>query len=195
MFQARKVDVLEPQRFLLSERLRGQFGSEVPESFHWPVGSWFVALNGQIPQLSLASALRNVARHYRIGAASRALSDTSYSHHVHAFSGIGLRPYAPVHLRAEADDEGGLRVAWVRRTRIDGDSWNASEPPLGEEVERYSVRVRRGAQILRQADVTTAEWHYSSAQQAVDGIAAGDVLEVAQVSARFGAGKYAKLIL
>jgi hypothetical protein len=50
-------------------------------------------------------------------------------------SGSGLRPFSPVHLKAVRDQAtGDVRLSWIRRTRLGGDSW-AAEVPLGEEVE------------------------------------------------------------
>ena len=62
----------------------------------------------------------------------------SYEHRVEAFAGVGLRPYRPAHLVAEREAGGAIRLAWTRRTRIDGDSWAGTDVPLGEEREAYS---------------------------------------------------------
>ena len=100
-------------------------------------------LDGALQQIRLAAANRRLARHFRIGPAQRALDDPSYIYEVHAFDGIGLRPYSPVHLtvtRSGAD----LLVRWIRRTRIDGDGWDLDEVPLSEESERYLIRVIQG---------------------------------------------------
>jgi hypothetical protein len=103
---------------------------------------------------------------------------------------LGLRPYAPVHLRVNGSG-GDLRVSWIRRTRIGGDRWDTPEVPLGEESERYLLRVRRGAQVLREVTVTVPDWTYTSAARAEDGPDTGKRIEVAQVSASFGAGRLA----
>jgi hypothetical protein len=118
------------------------------------------------------------------------VDDPSFGHAVLAFDGIGLRPLAPVHLRV-AQAAGDLRVSWVRRTRIGGDRWDTPEVPLGEESERYLVRVRRGARVLREVDVTEPEWTYPATTRDADGPDAGKRIEVAQVSALFGPGRFA----
>lgn len=195
VFQAQTAEILSTKSYLLSKRLRGQFGTEVEAGHVWPQGSWVVALNGQVTQIELATGLRNVARHYRVGAAAKPYSDPSYQHHIHAFEGIGLRPYAPVHVRAQDDGAGGLTFEWIRRTRIDGDGWDLAEPPLGEDFERYLVRVRREATVLREIEVDAPGWQYSAAQRTEDASLAGDVVEIAQLSARFGPGKFARYVL
>ena len=55
--------------------------------------------------------------------------------------GRGSQPYAPVHLRATRDGAGGHRLTWIRRTRIDGDSWAGSTCQLGEASELYVLRI------------------------------------------------------
>lgn len=142
-------------------------------------------------QLAVGAAQRRVARHYRIGPARRGYDDPSYVHRVEAFDGNGLRPYAPCHLRADRGPD-GLTLRWIRRTRIDGDAWEAQEVPLGEEVERYVVRVTRQGALLRQAETFGPAWHYPAAERAADGAV---TVEVAQLSARYGAGPAARLEL
>ena len=84
-------------------------------------------------------------------------------------------------------------MRWVRRTRIDGDSWTLAEVPLGEESEKYVVRVRQGGAIVREITVSEPQWVYSAAMQGEDGIAPPARIEVAQVSARYGPGLFAGL--
>ena len=127
------------------------------------------------------------ARVARVGPAGLPLDDPAMTHVVAAFDGIGLRPYAPVHLRREALAGGGLALRWVRRTRIGGDSWAGEDVPLGEERELYRVRVLDASGgVLRTAEVAGPEWIYGPAERAAD--AGARFVEVAQVSALFGAG-------
>ena len=64
-----------------------------------------------------------------------------------------LRPLAPVHLKA-ARDGSGVTFAWIRRTRIDGDSW-VGEVPLGEDSEQYTVDILSGTAVVRTLNATT----------------------------------------
>jgi hypothetical protein len=54
-------------------------------------------------------------------------------------------------------------VTWVRRTRIDGDSWSGADVPLGGDREAYLVRVSRGGAVLREEEVATPAWTYTAA--------------------------------
>ena len=124
---------------------------------------------------------------------ARPYDHASYRHEIHAFAGNGLRPYSPVHLTA-VNTTDGVSFAWIRRARTDAESWELADIPLAEEQEVYRVHVKRtDGTVLRTADVTESTWVYSQAMQQVDGIAGNGVFEVAQVSARFGAGPSARL--
>ena len=188
LFQFRDAELVGPSTYLLSHRLRGQLGTDALMPPVWPAGSWVVALDGTPEQIELTSAQRRSALHFRIGPSARGYDDPAYVHLLEAFDGIGLRPYAPVHLRASALAGGDLSLSWIRRTRIDGDQWQPPEIPLGEESESYRVRVIDGGTILREETVNAPAWIYTATHQAVDGAALPLTFEVAQISARFGAG-------
>ena len=174
----------------LALRLRGQAGSDAVMPAEWPAGSYFVLLDGAARQIETSLSERGLARQYRIGPAQRPYDDPVYQHRIEAFDGIGLRPYAPVHLRATRTGAGDVELSWIRRTRIDGDSWQSEEVPLAEEVESYVVRVMDGSTIQRETGVSAPEWTYTAAQQASDGVTAPFTLAVAQVSQSFGPGPY-----
>ena len=195
LFQFREAELIAPQTYLLRGRLRGQQGTDALMPEVWPAGSYVVLLDGTPVQMELAPEQRRRVRHYRIGPARRALNDPSYVHLQESFNGNGLRPYAAVHLRLSGALGDDLAAAWIRRTRIEGDSWELDEVPLGEEAEVYRIRVTRGGTVLREETSGTPAWSYPAAAQAADGVEAGDVLEVAQRSARFGAGPAARIVL
>ncbi|MDP3862481.1 MAG: host specificity protein, partial [Phaeovulum sp.] len=192
LLQFGRAELVEPGIWEISERLRGQAGSDAIMPEVWPAGSMVVLMNGAPAQIDLALGARGLARHYRVGSAVLGYDDASYVHRVEAFDGIGLRPYAPCHLRVQMD--GGDAVArWIRRTRIDGDSWAGSEVPLGEAFEAYLVRVVEGSVIRREDIIELPEWVYPATAQAEDGIAGPYEIHVAQLSDAFGAGPFARI--
>ena len=81
-----------------------------------------------------------------------------------------------------------IRFDWIRRTRVDGDDWTAPDVPLGEDSESYLLRVISNTTVLREEVLATPSWTYDLAAQRADGVAPGDRVEVAQLSARYGAG-------
>jgi hypothetical protein len=197
VFQFATADLVAPLTYDLTLRLRGQLGSDglgtgglTPG---WPIGSRFVLLDSTLRQIDIAQSARGLARHYRIGPASRGYDDPSYEHYVEAFDGIGLRPYAPAHLRATVTSGGDTEVSWVRRTRIDGDSWQSYEVPLGEAAELYLVRVVQGGAVLRETTVTSPAWTYTAGQKSSDGVTGAYDIHVAQISDSFGVGLFREI--
>jgi hypothetical protein len=152
-----------------------------------------VLLDGSFSQLELSLAQRRMARHYRIGPARRGYDDPSYIHQVEAFDGNGLRPYAPVHLRLSGGLGSDISVSWIRRSRVEGDSWDLAEIPLGEAREAYRIRILRGTTLLREQEVSAPVCTYSLSDQSTDAALPGDIIEVAQLSDRYGAGFAARM--
>jgi hypothetical protein len=173
-------------------RLRGQQGTDGVMPEVWPEGSLFVLLDGAPGQIELPVSARGLARHYRVGPARRSVDDPSYVEKVLAFQGVGLRPYAPAQLRAVADG-GDLQVAWVRRTRIDGDSWEGIEVPLGETSEVYLLRVRHAGGVLREETLGAPGFTYTAAMRSADAPGTPFTIEVAQLSDRVGPGPFARI--
>ncbi|RKF12972.1 host specificity protein [Roseovarius spongiae] len=192
LMQFRDAELVAANTYILRHRLRGQLGTDAAMPSQWPAGSYVVMLDGTPEQIALSEAARGRARHYRIGPAGRAVDDPSYQHAFIAFEGLGLRPLAPVHLRNRSED-GDDSISWIRRTRVDGDRWDTPDVPLGEESEQYAVRVLRAGAVKRDELVSAPRWTYTAAARAADGVAGAYRVEVAQVSARFGAGVFAGL--
>ncbi|MGY6536662.1 MAG: baseplate multidomain protein megatron [Pararhodobacter sp.] len=192
LIQFEHATLIAPGRWILSGFLRGQFGTDAVMPLVWPPGTAVARVDGALVQPDLPLAGLGLARRWRIGPAALPLDDIAYVERVEAFRGVGLRPYAPVHLRVH-DQDGAMVLRWIRRTRIGGDGWDGPEVPLGEESERYQVRVLAAGAVLREVTVSEAEWIYTPAMQAADGIAGAFVLAVAQVSALWGTGPFATL--
>ncbi|WP_108484063.1 baseplate multidomain protein megatron [Oceaniglobus ichthyenteri] len=189
VFQFGQANLVGERTYDLTQRLRGQLGTDALMPQEWPIGSRVVLLNNAIEQIGLDASNRGLARYYRIGPAGRPLDDPIYSEQQRAFDGIGLRPYAPVHLRLNQQG-GGIQASWIRRTRYEGDAWGDTDVPLNETTESYVVRVVKNGGVVRTHTVTSPSWTYSAQQQTSDGITAPFAIEVAQISDRFGPGLY-----
>ncbi|PRY26223.1 putative tail protein [Aliiruegeria haliotis] len=190
IFQFQNADLVGNDTYELSGLLRGQLGTDsvMPEA--WGEGSTVVLLDGGPEQVKIRSAERNAELHVRIGPVSFPLDDPSFVHAVHSFEGVGLRPYAPVHLRAASLASGGAGITWIRRTRIDGDSWEGLDVALGEASESYLVQVVRNGVVLREATVPSPSWTYSASARAADTADGPVTVQVAQISDRFGPGLF-----
>ena len=109
--------------------------------------------------------------------------------------GTALKPLAPVHLKAVRSGA-GVAFSWIRRTRIDGDTW-VGEVPLGEDIEQYSIDVLSGTNVVRTLISATPSVLYPSAAELADfGSAQASLhVRVAQISATIGRGFAADAIL
>lgn len=194
VFQFEEAELVAPDTYLLRRRLRGQAGTDGIMPEEWPIGSVFVLLDETPQQIALPASLRDVSRHYRYGPAAKALDHPAYVHREVAVRGAGLRPYRPCHLMVTPSGS-DIDLSWIRRTRLDGDSWSAPDVPLGEESERYLVRIIEGGSVLREEATSAPAFRYTAADQALDGWAGGGIAEVAQISASYGVGPFARIAL
>ncbi len=186
VFQFAEANVAGPDRYDLSLRLRGQLGTDGVMPEVWPAGSCVVLLDERLRQIRLAPAARGTRRVYRIGPSRHPLGHDSYVSVERTFAGVGLRPYAPVHLSAARDGD-ELVVRWVRRARVEGDSWDGLDVPLGEGRELYLVRALSDGAIVAEETVTAPLWRLASPSPGPLSI------EVAQVSETYGSGPAARL--
>ncbi len=193
VLQFRDAELVDVDTYALSGFLRGQFGTEFDMPAVLTAGADFVLLDGSAAQINLSSSERGLDRHYRVGPASRGYDDDSYVHFVENFAGIGLRPYAPVHLRAHITEASDVQFTWVRQTRIDGESWAGADVPLGEDSENYIVRIVQNGDVIREAETTAPSFLYTSEMQLSDSISDPYDFEVAQVSVQFGPGPFRRI--
>ncbi|CUJ89094.1 hypothetical protein RUE5091_00818 [Ruegeria denitrificans] len=187
LFQFADATLQDTGIYTLSGRLRGQLGTDALMPDVWPDGSMFVLLDQRVYQTSLLRSERRVTKHYRIGPATRGYDDPSYVHLTEAFDGNGLRPYAPVHLKAKRTPAGD-ELSWVRRTRQDGDDWAGIEVPLAEESETYLLQILADGSPKQEQIVSEPRWTYTPAMKAADGVSGLYEVRVAQVSANYGPG-------
>ena len=188
VIQFESAVLIAPNVYAIRNRLRGQAGSDGIMPWSWPVGSMFVLLDAAVPQIGLKASERGLVRFYRTGLSSLGYADANVVVRQQAFTGIGLRPYSVAHLAAAGAAGSDVVFSWFRRTRIEGDSWESVEVPLGEASERYRIRVLNGATELRTLEVSSPGWTYTAAFQASDGALPGFAVSVAQVSDAFGPG-------
>ena len=96
-------------------------------------GARFVLLDGALTRRSTWRPTRSASPSTGAAAPPAATSATPPTlDAAHAFTGVGLLPLSPVHVRGTRTG-GDLAITWMRRTRIGGDSWDAVDVPLGED--------------------------------------------------------------
>lgn len=186
---AAQIELVGPRLFRLSGLVRGLGGSEAAAARSLPPGSRLVILDGAALPLTQDIADIGVLRRYRIGPIQHDLGDDTMAGLEVAASAAALKPLSPVQPRARRVG-GDVVLSWIRRTRVDGDSWDILEVPLGEDGERYEVAVLVGETVLRTATVSGPAWTYPTALEVLDFGAAQDELSIAiaQLSTVVGRG-------
>jgi hypothetical protein len=190
------AELVAPDTYELSQLLRGQIGSEWAMAAPLGAGAPFVLLDAHL--LPLTRSLDDLGRPMwlRIVAADRDHGDASALAIEVTPQPTALLPLAPVHLNAVRGGS-GVQISWVRRTRIDGDSWEAADVPLGEDSEAYAVDILSGATVKRTLSVATPSALYAAADEIADFGApqASLSVRVTQLSAAVGRGIAAEATL
>ncbi|ARO14281.1 hypothetical protein BVG79_00929 [Ketogulonicigenium robustum] len=185
VFQFAGAELVGPQEYALTLRLRGQGGTDGIMPPVWPVGTRFILLDQHVA--SLPAPPRGVARDWLWGPAQRPTTDRTWRSATRAFAGIALRPYAPCHLRSTRSG-GDVTLGWQRRTRSGGDSWDGLDVPLAEDAEAYRLRLLQGGSVLRDVVVGSPAFTYTAAMRTADAASGPITVEVAQLSQAYGAG-------
>lgn len=189
VFQFQSATLISAGTYELSGLLRGQSGTEFAMRDAVAAGAPFVLIADTLAVAGLGLNEVRLPLNWRTGPASRDIGDATYVTRQHTFTGAGLRPLAPVHVRGSRSS-GDLEVAWIRRTRVGGDSWDSSEVPLAEDSEHYEVDILDGSIIRRTLAVNAPVVTYTAAQQIADFGAPQSTVSVRvyQLSAFWGRG-------
>ncbi len=189
LLQFANAELVAERTYALSKFLRGQAGSEWAIADPLPAGSPFVLLDEHV--VPVARGLDALGRplQLRVIAAGRDHGDAAALAVGATPQATALRPLSPVHVKASRASD-GVQLNWIRRTRVDGDSWETRDVPLGEQSERYQVDILSGASVLRTLDTTTSTALYAAADEIADFGAPQSALSVriAQISATVGRG-------
>ncbi|MCX8509176.1 MAG: hypothetical protein ORN49_09915, partial [Rhodobacteraceae bacterium] len=197
VLQAGNADLIAPGRYRLTRLLRGQRGTESAMGNPSLTGSRVVIVDTSVSVLPVAQSDIGLPWNWRIGPASRPVSDASYAASTFAPSGIGLRPFSAcqvVQPWRTARSPGDLTISWIRRSRaLAADSWEAAEAPLAEDSEAYVVEILDGATVKRTLTTAATSALYSAAQQTTDWgapLAPGAALtiRIVQLSQAYGRG-------
>lgn len=190
--QFQTAELIGENLWRLTRLLRGQAGTEPFIGAPTPEGAAFVLLDGAVADIASPAAFRGVPRDWRIGPSRKPHGHDSYVGFTAADEAARLRPYAPAHLRAARDPQSGdVALSWIRRTRVNGDSWVGPEPPLGEEREAYSVRVGASAPT----ETGAPRWVWTQAAQIEAGASGAVDIAVSQISDQFGPGPESKVTI
>jgi hypothetical protein len=195
--QAGAAELIGPGRYRLTRLLRSQRGTEGAMGNPTLAGAQVVVLDDSLASLPSAEADLGIPRNWRIGPASRSVSDETYVAVSFTPLGVGLRPFSVAHVEQpwrKPRIPGDLTIRWTRRSRaLAADNWGAVDVLIAEETEAYEVDILDGATVKRTLTTTATSTIYTAAQQTADWgglFAPGDTLTIRifQLSALIGRG-------
>jgi hypothetical protein len=180
LIQFEHAERIGADRYRLSGLRRGLRGTEWAMAGHGPSEPFLL-----IEEDRLVEPLAAMGRAGEPGAMARVaalgLGDVAPVEAAMTIEGAAIVPPSPVHLTVRGEG-GGWRIGWIRRSRA-GWRWNSGgDVPLGEEVERYAIRLLDGRAVVRSAESGVPQWTYDAAMVAADGTAGRSlVVEVRQM--------------
>ncbi len=192
------AELVGENEYALHKLLRGQ--RDTMWGDRWgttlPANAPVVVLDKSLVQVPLESELRGLDRNYRAASVDVPIDHFSVASNSTAFMGLGIKPFAPAHLRVQQDyASGAFEASWVRTTRVGGDSWQGLDVPSDEPDEKYFVEIVSNGEIVRSVTVTGNSFSYSLDDQLDDGLSSDASIRVARVSQVFGPGNFAEIEL
>jgi hypothetical protein len=189
IIQFQSATLVAADTYVLTGLVRGLAGSSSEMLALRPAGQDFILLNAAVvqPDVSLTETSLNTT--WRLGPSSLDIGHSSYVQFEFTGQLKALRPLAPVRLKSSSDAT-GVSLSWIRQTRLNGDSWDLAEVPLGEDAELYKLDILNGAAVVRSVLCSSPNYLYSAANLTTDfaSLPANFTARIAQVSATFGAG-------
>lgn len=180
------AELVAPRRYRLNGLLRGLEGTDNAIGAV-SSGRRVMVLDGRVGAIPVEPGRIGTNHAFRVYAGSGDLVGQAVGLSPSAAAAL---PMAPVHLRAARQDDGAIRLDWVRRSRADSADWGLAEPQLEHAPESWRVRILDGTTMKRTLNVSSVPALYSSAQQSADfgGPAPAFTFTVWQVSAALGSG-------
>lgn len=186
---AARVELIGARTFRLSQLVRGLGGSEASAARTLAPGARVVVLDGAA--VPLTTSLDDIGRHirYRVRPPNADVAASSMRELSATVGAAPLRPLAPVRIRARRLPS-GIALNWIRRSRFGGDSWETTEVPLGEDIERYRVTIRASGAPVRIVEINAPAMFYEATQELAEFGSPQAMLDVelAQLSVVAGPG-------
>jgi len=197
IIQAGNAELIAPERYRLTRLLRGQRGTENAVVSLVPIGARVIVLDATLASMPIAEADLGLPWNWRIGPASKPVSDDTFVAIPFTPDGAGLRPFSVAHVEQpwrSARNPGDLTIRWTRRSRsLAADNSGMGDVPLAEDSETYEVDILDGSVVKRSLTTATNSALYTAAQQTADWgapLGPGQTLSIRifQLSALIGRG-------
>jgi hypothetical protein len=198
LIQFQTAEETAPSVWRLGGLLRGQLGTEDAAAAGALAGASFALLDEAVKPAGLLSSEIGLPLNWRVGPSGEDFSGPAFGAYTETGGLRALAPLSPVHLKAARQPDGDIYISWIRRGRIDADSWLGSDIPLGEESEAYRVDIAAdGGEVIRTLTTSSPSLTYTAASMAEDFSALpGSIrITICQISAAVGPGIPASTVL
>ena len=195
VLQFTDAEEIAPGRWRLGRLLRGQAGTDDAMAAGAPAGAQVVVIDDAVRPLGLEASEAGLELNWIADPLGTVLAPRPPT--VFAGGRRALVPLSPVHLRAVRAAGGDIAVTWVRRGRINADSWLGADIPADEPQERYRVEILRGTAVARSGEVSAAAFVYPAADEVADfGTRQSQLsVRVRQIGGRIADGVAAEAVL
>lgn len=186
--QYRNAELVGDDLWHLSGLLRGQQGTDGPAAAGAASGAVAVFLGAGLERVESPPAERGLPLFWRATRDGAPPGGLNTAEVTFASTGLLNRPWSPAHLRCERLQDGGVELAWVPRSRIDGDRWEGVME--SSDTMRFRIRVFDGDLEVRVIETETTAVTYPAnavASDLPDGLANASVA-VAQWGSGYGWG-------
>lgn len=156
--------------YTLTGLLRGRRGTEWAMSEHTAGERFVLADVSTWRRVYMDSSEIGLERLYK----AVSLGGTLASAPTIAFTNnaVGLEPYSPTHITGTHEDDGDIKIDWIRRTRVGGSWRDYVDTPISEDSELYDVEVYSDPSYLTLlrtvSSLTSPTMTYTNAQQITD---------------------------
>lgn len=140
VLQFQSAEEMAPSLWRLTGLLRGQLGTGDAMLAGAGTGADFVLLDDVVAPAGLQASEIGLELKWRVVASGSNLDGGGAAQAVETGGLRALSPLAPVHLRLARVGSDAV-ISWIRRGRIDADSWAGTDISLGEASEAYHVAV------------------------------------------------------
>ncbi|WP_342269472.1 GTA baseplate fiber-binding domain-containing protein [Rickettsia endosymbiont of Orchestes rusci] len=194
LIQFQNAELIGDKKYKLTRLLRGRSGTEWAINSH-KTGDKFILLNNEIINVPIPNNLIGKPVNYKAVTIGKTLAETDSF--TFTYTGRALKPFAPVYAQAIKDAEGNINISWLRRSRIDNDWRDYVDVPIGEELEKYEIDIKKKNKTVRILESNTSKIIYTKEQILSDFTEIPDNLTatIYQLSSQVGRGYSTTIIL
>lgn len=183
------AELIGPTRWRLTHLLRGRRATEHNVGGGL-AGDTVILVSGdgiaRVPLAVADIAKSFIYRAVTIGTSIATGIDSSFAGH-----GEALRPFSPVNIKGDRDEDGNLVVSWMRRDRLQLDYVPGEPTLMSEQIEDYEVDILTSTGEVRRTISSSVEnIAYSVDQQITDfgSVQASIIVRIYQISVAVGRG-------